>query len=267
MTIPDVGTIQIFANGSYSFAPAANYTGAIPAITYTVSDGNGGTDTSTLHLSMAAISDPPEGADKTITILEDGSHTFTAADFGFTDPLDTPADAFKEVIIDTLPATGSLELNGTPVTVGQVIAVADIGDLVWIAPANANGVSIASFDFTVVDDGAFPASCWDRTSSTMAALKPTTFPMRSTLSRCPDISTRLCRMQAPSARPNSLAGTAWCWSRSIRFPVRPATTRCLQCTSSMTPTLRSTACPRRPMASSRAIRASSGKLSAVSHPA
>ncbi len=37
--IAGVGTVTINANGSYSFAPAANFTGAIPVITYTVSDG------------------------------------------------------------------------------------------------------------------------------------------------------------------------------------------------------------------------------------
>ncbi len=152
VTIPGVGAIQINANGSYSFAPAANYTGAIPTITYTVSDGNGGTDTSTLTLVIAPANDAPKGTDKTITVLEDDSHTFTAADFGFTDPNDSPAHNFLEVIITTLPATGTLEFGGAPVTVGQVIPVAAIGTLVWTAPANLFAAGIASFEFQVVDD-------------------------------------------------------------------------------------------------------------------
>ncbi len=57
--IAGVGTITISANGSYSFAPVANYTGAIPVITYTVNDGAGGTDISTLTLSIVAVNDPP----------------------------------------------------------------------------------------------------------------------------------------------------------------------------------------------------------------
>ncbi len=56
--ISGVGTITINANGSYSFAPTSNYTGAIPVMTYTVSDG-ALTDTSTLSLSMLAVNDPP----------------------------------------------------------------------------------------------------------------------------------------------------------------------------------------------------------------
>ncbi len=46
--ISGVGTLTVNANGSYTFAPAANYNGAVPVITYTVSDGQGGSDTSTL---------------------------------------------------------------------------------------------------------------------------------------------------------------------------------------------------------------------------
>ncbi|MBU3600744.1 cadherin-like domain-containing protein, partial [Polynucleobacter sp. 30F-ANTBAC] len=52
VTIPNVGALTINADGSYSFVPVANYTGAIPVVTYVISDGQGGTDTSTLTLTM-----------------------------------------------------------------------------------------------------------------------------------------------------------------------------------------------------------------------
>jgi VCBS repeat-containing protein len=52
--IANVGTLTINADGSYSFTPATGYTGAIPVATYTISDGHGGTDTSTLTLTMAS---------------------------------------------------------------------------------------------------------------------------------------------------------------------------------------------------------------------
>ncbi|MEW5963360.1 MAG: Ig-like domain-containing protein [Pseudomonadota bacterium] len=71
-SISSVGTLSIDANGSYSFAPAANYTGAIPVVTYTVSDGNGGTDTSTLTLSMVAVNGPPVAMDDALSVLENG---------------------------------------------------------------------------------------------------------------------------------------------------------------------------------------------------
>jgi hypothetical protein len=50
--IPGVGALTINTDGSYSFAPEIDYTGPIPVATYTISDGNGGIDTSTLTLTM-----------------------------------------------------------------------------------------------------------------------------------------------------------------------------------------------------------------------
>ncbi len=40
--ISGVGTLTINANGSYTFVPTTNYNGSVPVITYTVSDGQGG---------------------------------------------------------------------------------------------------------------------------------------------------------------------------------------------------------------------------------
>ncbi len=153
VTIPGVGAIQINANGSYSFAPVNNYAGAIPVITYTVSDGNGGTDSSTLQLTMVPVNDAPAGANATVTTNEDTAYTFSAASFGFTDPNDSPADTLQAVVINTLPATGTLTLSGVPVTVGQSITAGSIGGLVWTPPANVNGTAVAAFTFSVVDIG------------------------------------------------------------------------------------------------------------------
>jgi hypothetical protein len=153
--IAGVGTITINANGSYSFAPAANFVGTIPLITYTVSDGAGGTDTSILALTLFAANDAPAGTNNTVTITEDAAYTFSAGSFGFTDPNDTPANAFQAVIITTVPSPseGTLLLNGAAVTPGQTIAVADIPNLVFQPTTNVNGTSVGSFTFQVVDDG------------------------------------------------------------------------------------------------------------------
>lgn len=154
-TITGVGDVTINADGSYSFVPAANYDGAIPAISYVVSDGAGGVDTSTLTLSMVSANDAPAGTDNTVAIAEDTSYTFSAASFGFADPNDAPADAFQAVIITTLPspADGTLLLGGIAVTAGQSVAVADIGNLTFEPSADVNGTGIGSFTFQVVDSG------------------------------------------------------------------------------------------------------------------
>ena len=114
----------------------------------------GVTETATVTVTVTAVNDAPAGTDKTLTAIEDTAYTFTAADFGFTDPLDAPSsNNFSSVFITTLPTSGTLLLNGVAVTAGQDIAFADISKLTWQGAANAHGTGLASFTFQVKDDG------------------------------------------------------------------------------------------------------------------
>jgi CshA-type fibril repeat protein len=64
---PALGTLTVNPNGTLSFTPAANFTGPV-AITYTVSDGHGGTDTATVTVNVGNNT-PPTGADSAHTIF------------------------------------------------------------------------------------------------------------------------------------------------------------------------------------------------------
>ncbi|XZG71207.1 retention module-containing protein [Chitinibacteraceae bacterium HSL-7] len=141
------GSVSVNADGTLNFTPAGNVTGPV-SITYQISDGAGGTATGTLTVNVGANT-PPDGADQTVTIKEDGNHGFSSGDFGFSD-----ADAgqtLQAVRIDSLPGAGSLTLNGNPVSAGQVISAADLGNLVFTPAANGNGNNYASFTFSVQD--------------------------------------------------------------------------------------------------------------------
>ena len=83
--------------------------------------------------------------------MRDDSHTFAASEFGFSDS--DAGDTMVSVKVTQLPGAGSLTLNGTAVTANQVIAAADIPNLVFTPAANANGASYASFQFAVIDSG------------------------------------------------------------------------------------------------------------------
>ena len=147
---------MVLENGKtvIKFTPAPNYHG--PAvIDYTVSDGHGGTDTAVVKVSVKPVNDAPSGADKAIATNEDSTQVLTWADFGFSDPTDSPADAALSVKISSVPNAGSLMLNGVAVALGQEILKADIdaGKLTFAPAPNANGDGYASFDFQVRDDG------------------------------------------------------------------------------------------------------------------
>ena len=113
-----------------------------------------------MTIDVTSVNDAPAGADNTVTTLEDTAYTFTAADFGFSDASDSPANTLLAVTITTLPGAGSLTNNGVAVTAGQSITLADItaGSLVFTPAPNANGAGYASFTFQVQDTAAPPTA-------------------------------------------------------------------------------------------------------------
>ncbi|OED39544.1 hypothetical protein AB833_15070, partial [Chromatiales bacterium (ex Bugula neritina AB1)] len=118
---------------------------------------NGGVDLSvssyTLTFDVAAVSDAPFGTDIRLSQLEDSTYTLKTSDFGFIDPADN--DTFVSVIIEQLPAAGSLLLDGVAVIEGQVILSADIdsGLLQFSPNLNEHGEDYATIVFRVQDSG------------------------------------------------------------------------------------------------------------------
>src|SRR5207248_1215594 len=72
-----------------------------------------------------------------------------------TDPSDSPKNNFLAVKINSLPTAGILTDNGTAVTVGQSVPVADLtgGKLIFTPAANGAGTAYAQFTVQVQDDG------------------------------------------------------------------------------------------------------------------
>ena len=160
-TVTDINTYLNTAS-NITYTGATNDNGAdTSTITITINDGEGSGDVAagTVNLDITAVNDDPTASDNTVTIDEDTTHVLTAADFGFSD-VDS-GDMLASVRIDVQTITsGSLQLSGTDVTNGDVIAVADInaGNLVYTPAADANGNGLLSFTFSVNDGTSFAAS-------------------------------------------------------------------------------------------------------------
>ena len=132
----------------------------------------------TASTTVVDVNDAPVAVNSAKTTNEDTALILLAADFGFSDALDAgglgSADTLLSVRIDTLPAptSGSLSLNGTPVTAGQVIAATALLNnstgLVFTPVANVNGQT--SFSFSVRDNGgtANGGVDWSASTATMA---------------------------------------------------------------------------------------------------
>ena len=109
-----------------------------------------------LTINVGNVNEAPAGADHTAEVAENSVHTFTAADFGFTDPNDNPTpNNLAGVVITAIAGAGALTNNGIAVANGDFVSAADIaaGNLKFTPAANANGNNYASFAFQVRDDG------------------------------------------------------------------------------------------------------------------
>ncbi|QDE29863.1 beta strand repeat-containing protein [Shewanella polaris] len=71
VTITGVGTFSLTDAGVYTFTPVANYNGAVPVITYTLTDGSGANDTSTLSLTVTPVNDDFTDDNEIRSIVED----------------------------------------------------------------------------------------------------------------------------------------------------------------------------------------------------
>lgn len=110
-------------------------------------------------ISAAYINKPPtEVGDYTLNVLNRASGTVLSLNMFSTDttpPYSDPEnDPVQAVRIDTLPTLGTLKLNGTNVTAGQIILATAItaNQLTYDSP-DQNAVANAVFTFSVRDSG------------------------------------------------------------------------------------------------------------------
>ena len=120
---------------------------------------NGGLDTdqtpATLTFNVTPVSDAPDGSDRLISTGEDTTYLFALSDFGFSDPSDPVPDQFQAVVISAVPVTGTLTINGTAVSAGQILSATDIatGNLAYTPSANNYGQGFDNLLFRVIDSG------------------------------------------------------------------------------------------------------------------
>jgi hypothetical protein len=152
-----------------TYNPTANYNGPDSIAVLTADNGQTGMgpplqDNDSVAITINSVNDAPSGADNTLTGSEDDPLVLTAADFGFTDPID--GNAFAAVRIMTFPGNGTLFLDSdgpggaAPVNLallgpGVFVGIADInaGHLYFQPDPDEYGAGYANFSFQVQDDG------------------------------------------------------------------------------------------------------------------
>ena len=126
---PAHGTLVINGNGTYLYAPAANYNGA-DSFSYTVSDGKGGSNTYVVAVTVTPVNDAP-----------------TASGTSIATPEDTPKSG-------SLPA--ATDVDGDAVTYAKAgdpahgtVVIGEDGKYSYTPAADYNGAD--SFTYTVSD--------------------------------------------------------------------------------------------------------------------
>ena len=104
---PSNGSVVANDDGSFTFTPATNFYGSGATFDYAVSDGNGGTDTGTVTVSVASVNDGPVLTGlPDVSFVEGGSDSSIDLDDYFTDVETSAANAtFRAVVTGSIRAS------------------------------------------------------------------------------------------------------------------------------------------------------------------
>ncbi len=124
------GAVTINPDGTITFTPTANFNGPT-TISYTISDGKGGTSTATVTLTVAPVNDVPVANPSTAATNEDTPVVLT--------PLANDSDADG----DPLTVTAASAANGT-------VTILPDGTVGYVPNANFNGTDVVTY---TISDG------------------------------------------------------------------------------------------------------------------
>ncbi|WP_343328850.1 cadherin-like domain-containing protein [Polaribacter staleyi] len=164
------GTLEMTNDGTYTFTPENGFTGTVNDINYTISDGNGGTDTAILSIDVIPnygnttfanddANSAPQGDNITGNVLDNDSDP-EGNDQDITSILvDTNGDGIATPIT---PVNGTLiniyedaNGDGTPELIGTIVVNPETGSYTFTPEATFAGT--ADIPYTVCDDGTQPA--------------------------------------------------------------------------------------------------------------
>ncbi|MCG6560295.1 tandem-95 repeat protein, partial [Ruegeria sp. 1NDH52C] len=168
------GTVVVMHNGTpgdttddfITYQPSADFNG-VESISYTVSDGNGGSDTGTITVTVEAVNDPPVANDDTFNGTEDqpitGSVLTNDTDDGDINPAPLVVSSYTQPGNGTVTVASNGSFTYTPsqnfsgqdsftYTVVDGVGATDTATVI-LNLAEANDDPVAKSDFGITDQG------------------------------------------------------------------------------------------------------------------
>lgn len=159
---PEEGRVTINADGTLNFFPATNFNGTA-VITYTISDGQGGTDTATVTITVSPVNDPPVAVNDTGHSPDGRPVTVVVLD--------------NDTDIDGTPLTVS-KIAGVPVVPGEIVTIPEgvvtlntDGTLTFAPNAGVQGNVVFSYEISDGNGGTATADV-----AITVVPEPTVFP-------------------------------------------------------------------------------------------
>lgn len=156
--VANAGTITLNANGTYAFVPAAGFVGTVNPISYTVSDGNGGTSTADINITVY-----PNVAGVNNTYANDDANTAPKGSSmtGNVKTNDTDPEGNTSAVT---AASASFGGTTTAITIGSATNIPGVGALTLNSDGTYSFVPNATFvgtvvvPYTICDNGT-PQAC------------------------------------------------------------------------------------------------------------
>jgi VCBS repeat-containing protein len=143
VTLAGKGTLTVAANGAWSFTPVANYNGAVPTLTYTVTDGTA-TSTSTLSITVTAVNDAP------VAVADSFSFSRNVVSTGNVLSNDSDADG-DALSVTTFTVTGFRVFNMSSTIVGKGTLTFNTNGTFTFTPVNGWFGTLPAITYTVSD--------------------------------------------------------------------------------------------------------------------
>ena len=158
------GTVSYDPNGQFESLAVGET--AIDSFTYTVTDGNGGTDVATVNVTITGANDVPVAADDNVSFSEDDG--VSVLDLGGNDTDPDGSDTLTVGAVNTVGTTGTVTLSGGTVSYDpnsqfESLALGEtaVDSFTYTVTDGNGGTDIATVNVTITGENDVPVAADD----------------------------------------------------------------------------------------------------------